>query len=207
MAVKKQPIDDATRMHANITNSTTSKKFATSFHENSTSPVEVSSDILLSVRVIVDSILRGLEQDLHFKHRMKKTRMRGIVTLSSKLEMRRRANARTVVKVLQVVWIIRKTDINDMEFEFCGNDEETMVRKTANAKKTEMEKPAFSPQSVGNRKTQMFKIARVKIGKITDNIKYSGFRLIVMEKVIWLKARCSPSVQLELFISQPGLGS
>ncbi|KAH3893064.1 hypothetical protein DPMN_017204 [Dreissena polymorpha] len=160
------------RMHANVTNSTTSRKLTTSLHEYSTSPVEAVLDILLSVAFIsvgtyLDDFAQDLyptspvedssnilpsvaplsagttidafERDLHFKHRMKKIIIRGIATFSSKLDMRRRANAKTVVIVLQVVWIMRKTPINATEFEFCGSDAEKIVRKTANAKKTEME--------------------------------------------------------------------
>ncbi|KAH3889736.1 hypothetical protein DPMN_013798 [Dreissena polymorpha] len=64
--------------------------------------------------------------------------MRGIATVSSKLDIRRRANARMVINVLQIVWIMRKAAINDTDSEFCGNDEETIVRKTAKAKNTVM---------------------------------------------------------------------
>ncbi|KAH3834895.1 hypothetical protein DPMN_108228 [Dreissena polymorpha] len=48
-------------------------------------------------------------------------------------------NMRTVVKVLQVSCNIRKIAINATLSESCGNEEDTIVRKTANAKKTVME--------------------------------------------------------------------
>ncbi|KAH3735063.1 hypothetical protein DPMN_041524 [Dreissena polymorpha] len=124
-------------MHVNITKSATSRKLTTFIHEYFTSPLEDSSDILLSVVHCPDiSILDSLEQDLRFKHRINETRMQGMSTFSSKLYMSRRANARTVVNVLHIVWIMRKTESNATESEFCGNDEDTMVRKTVNAKNT-----------------------------------------------------------------------
>ncbi|KAH3735070.1 hypothetical protein DPMN_041531 [Dreissena polymorpha] len=123
-----------------ITKRATSRKLTTSIHEYFTSPLDDSSDILLSVvNCSVVSILDPLEQDLRFKHRINETRMRKMATFLSKLYMRRRANARTVVNVLHIVWIIRKTEVNATESEFCGNDEDTMVRKTVNAKNTVIE--------------------------------------------------------------------
>ena len=54
--------------------------------------------------------------------------MRGMAAFSSKLYMRRKADARTVVKMMNLVWTMRKTAMNTTVLEFCGKDEETLVR-------------------------------------------------------------------------------
>ncbi|KAH3752093.1 hypothetical protein DPMN_186703 [Dreissena polymorpha] len=93
-----------------------------------------------------------------------------IATVSLELYNCRRANARMVIIVLQIDWIMRKNAVNNTDSDFCGNNSKEDIES--------QEQPygagGLFTTRVRQQKTQMFRISSVMIGNITSSTKYSG---------------------------------